>query len=96
MVLPVNWPDPKAITGVIEAKALPNNRVTVKTNANAVTVWLTPEIVDFDQDVSVTINRREQKNVTPSAAVLLEDVRTRGDRQNPFWAQVEFRGGRIQ
>jgi hypothetical protein len=28
-------------------------------------------------------------------AVLLEDVRTRADRMHPFWAKVEFPGGRV-
>jgi hypothetical protein len=96
MVLPATWPNPRAATGLIEAKALPNNRVAVKSSASTVTAWLTPDIVDFDQDVTVVINRREQKNVTPSVQVILEDVRTRGDRQHPFWARVDLRGGRIQ
>jgi pimeloyl-ACP methyl ester carboxylesterase len=96
MVLPANWPDSRAKTGSIQARALPNNRVTVSSNANSIVTWLTPEIVNFDEEVTVVINRREAKNVTPSLAVMLEDVRTRGDRQNPFWAKVEYRGGRIQ
>ena len=37
----------------------------------------------------VTINGRAQRNIQPSASTLLEDVRTRGDRQHPFWAKVE-------
>ena len=32
--------------------------------------------------------------VEPDIAVLLEDVRTRGDRQHPFWAKIETPGGR--
>jgi hypothetical protein len=27
----------------------------------------------------------------PDNAVLLEDARTRGDRQHPFWARVDVR-----
>ena len=27
--------------------------------------------------------------------VLLEDVRTRGDRQHPFWARLEGSSGRV-
>jgi hypothetical protein len=41
----------------------------------------------------VDFNRRIQINgkgvmVTPSLETMLEDVRTRGDRQHPFWAKV--------
>jgi hypothetical protein len=41
-------------------------------------------MVNFDE--LVIINGRS-RTVTPSAKVLLEDVRTRCDRQHPFWAK---------
>ena len=31
---------------------------------------------------------RRLKRAEPDIAVLLEDVRTRGDRMHPFWAKV--------
>ena len=64
------------------------NRISVRSACKKVTVWLSPELVTFDNTLKVMLNRREQKNVQPSAAVLLEDVRTRGDRQHPFWAKA--------
>jgi hypothetical protein len=54
-----------------------------------VTVWLSPELVTFNDTLRVTINNRRQTKVQPSVQTLLEDVRTRGDRQHPFWAKVE-------
>jgi hypothetical protein len=46
-------------------------------------------MVDFDQPIEVTVNRRREKiTVQPSIATMLEDVRTRGDRQHPFWAKA--------
>lgn len=56
-----------------------------------VSVWLSPEFVDFAKPISVTINGRTVKKaaIAPDARVLLEDVRTRGERRRPFWARVE-------
>jgi hypothetical protein len=46
-------------------------------------------MVDFQQRVYVTINGKEVgQQVEISLDALLEDVRTRGDRQHPFWAKV--------
>ncbi len=46
-------------------------------------------MITFDTTLRVTINGRAQRNIQPSASTLLEDVRTRGDRQHAFWAKVE-------
>lgn len=35
--------------------------------------------------------RGRWRGVRPDAVVLLEDVRTRADRQRPFWAKLEAR-----
>jgi hypothetical protein len=52
-------------------------------------------MVDFSQRVVVTINGRSYgQGVEPRADVLLEDVRTRGDRQYPFWTRVDGSSGR--
>jgi hypothetical protein len=32
----------------------------------------------------------DQPLATPNVATILEDVRTRGDRQHPFWAKIEW------
>jgi hypothetical protein len=32
--------------------------------------------------------------IRPDVRVLLEDVRTRGDRQHPFWARIDGATGR--
>jgi hypothetical protein len=50
-------------------------------------------MVDFDRQLRVEVNGRRitgrERFVRPEVAVLLEDVRTRGDRKHPFWAKVE-------
>ncbi len=91
MVLPPQWGDKNktpARAAQTEARVLANG-VLAKSAAGKVTVWLSPEIVNFEAPMTVTINGRKQPSPQPSVAVLLEDVRTRGDRQHPFWAKAE-------
>ena len=89
IVVPLAWPKPQARVANTEATIGPNNRVRVKSAASQVTVWLSPEIVDFSERIEVSINGRVKgRDVEPSLEVLLEDVRTRVDRFHPFWAKV--------
>jgi hypothetical protein len=77
----------------IEGKVLADNRLAAKTPAAQTTIWLRPDIVDFTKPLKLTTNGRRlpaaKTNVKPDAVVLLEDVRTRADRQRPFWAKIE-------
>ncbi len=94
MVVPAQWPPSRGTRPTqTSAKVLENNRITVRTGAQRATVWLTPEMLSFDRRITVTVNGRDiREDVRPDAEVLLEDVRTRGDRQHPFWAKVEWSG----
>jgi predicted esterase len=95
-VLPVNWPPDSGVRPArTEGRVLENNRVTLRTGAERAAVWLSPDMVDFSQRVAVTINGRTYtQRIEPRSDVLLEDVRTRGDRQHPFWARVDESSGR--
>jgi pimeloyl-ACP methyl ester carboxylesterase len=93
MVAPANWPPPRtARPAQIEGKRLETNKVTVKVQADKVTVWLSPELVDLNQKLVVELNGRaitpRDRTVRSDLTVLLEDVRTRADRQHPFWAKL--------
>jgi pimeloyl-ACP methyl ester carboxylesterase len=93
MIPPANWPPPRtARPAQIEGKRLETNKVSVKVQANKVTVWLSPELVDLNQKLVVEVNGRSitprDRTVHPDLTVLLEDVRTRADRQHPFWAKL--------
>jgi hypothetical protein len=93
MVAPDNWPPPSSTRPApIEGKRMETNKVTVKVRADKVTVWLSPDLVDLNQKLVVELNGRaispSNKNVRPDLTVLLEDVRTRADRQHPFWAKL--------
>ncbi len=65
----------------------------MKVQAEKAIVWLSPELVDFNERLVVEVNNRaispRDRIVRPDLNVLLEDARTRGDRQHPFWAKME-------
>ncbi|GAB6165741.1 peptidase [Thermostilla marina] len=90
---PALWP-PRAprtmrITGSRPSPT--SNKLFVRAGASLATVWLSPELVDFEERFSLSINGRtiDSRDVSPSVATILEDVRLRGDRLHPFWAKVE-------
>jgi len=93
MVAPSNWPPNKgARPAPIRGKRWEINKVTANFQADKITVWLSPDLVDFNQQLVVEVNGRaispRDRFVRPDLSVLLEDVRTRADRQHPFWAKL--------
>jgi predicted esterase len=94
MIDPVDWPPRGIRAAQIEGRITATNGVNVNcARADRITVWLSPEMVDFNRRINVIVNTRRltgsDRYVRPDLRVLLEDVRTRGERQHPFWARVE-------
>lgn len=95
MVLPLAWPSPKSRAVQIIGEVRPNNSISLRSGAGRTTVWLAPEMADFNQRLTLNVDGQTQRLlVTPSTEVLLEDARTRGDRLHPFWAKVQVQGRR--
>jgi len=94
-ILPAEWgenPKPDKPPHPAETKAspiAPNGVRVTSGSCGKVRVWLSPELVTFNNSLKVIINNKPQRAVQPRIETLLEDVRTRGDRQHPFWAKVE-------
>lgn len=88
IILPAEW-GKRATPAKTEAKVLPTNGVMVSAGTAKATVFLSPDMVNFENRVNVRINGKTFAGIQPSVATILEDVRTRGDRQHPFWAKVE-------
>ncbi|MBM4005200.1 MAG: peptidase [Planctomycetes bacterium] len=90
MIPPTTWPPPTSFQPIkVSGKVLKNNGLTVsKLKGHPTIAWLSPEIINFNQ--KITINGQVIRGLAPSVRTLLEDVRTRGDRQHPFWAKVEL------
>jgi pimeloyl-ACP methyl ester carboxylesterase len=90
---------PKAIQ--VESKiSLNANSIRVKTipssrpsrDGDNFVVFLTPDMINFNQKADITVNNVQYAPtggyVQPSVEVILEDTRTRADRQHPFWARL--------
>jgi hypothetical protein len=93
LVAPANWPPQRGVRPFqFDSNVTANNRVSVNCRVEKATVWLSPELVDFKQQMIVEVNNRplqpRDRIVRPDLNVLLEDVRTRADRQHPFWAKL--------
>jgi hypothetical protein len=77
----------------VEGKLINNNILSARSASETTTIWLSPDVVDFNEPIRVTLNGRKitdgRGKVEPSLEVLLEDVRTRADRLRPFWAKLE-------
>ena len=92
MIWPTNWKKPSGRPARIDGRIIrASNRVRLTTGADRAVVWLSPEMIDFDQPLSVSINGKKIKEIDQGREVMLNDVRTRGDRQHPFWAKAELR-----
>ena len=69
--------------------------MSVKTNVGRVTIWLAPEMVNFDEHVTIAVDGHSRtEQLKGSAETILDDVRTRADRQHPFWVKLDKDTGR--
>ncbi|TWT35419.1 hypothetical protein KOR34_03100 [Posidoniimonas corsicana] len=94
MVAPSAWPPGRGVKAArLRGRRYPNNKLGVFAQAGKTTVWLSPDLVDFDKPIEIEINNRrvtDRKNpIGPDLRVLLEDARTRGERNRPYWAKLE-------
>jgi predicted esterase len=95
VILPAEWgdgPAPAKKPNPAETKVDPlaPNGISVQSRSHGkVTVWLSPELITFNDSLKVVINGNRYLKAQPRIDTLLEDVRTRGDRQHPFWAKIE-------
>ncbi|MCH8829008.1 MAG: hypothetical protein IID45_05465 [Planctomycetes bacterium] len=75
-----------------------NNKIQIKSAARHHTLWLSPQIVDFDERVEVSFNGRKRFSgfLKRDVETLLEVFRVRGDREKPVWARLEInRSGKL-
>jgi hypothetical protein len=78
----------------ISATITPGNTLRIASGAAHHRVWLArgEGLVDFEKRLKVDINGRNRFNdfVKPDVAAMLEHVRLHGDRQQIYWAVLEF------
>ncbi len=72
MVLPLQWPAPSGTRPTaIEYQKYATNRVGIQTGAAEAFLWLTPEWVDFNRPLEISVNGRYPKLPAPAGSWLI-------------------------
>jgi pimeloyl-ACP methyl ester carboxylesterase len=97
---PQHWPPPAGTRAVQVKGKIAGNNINILTGTAQVSVLLSPLLVDFKQRVGIVVNGQQiytkEPFLQPDLRIILEDVRTRGDRQHPFWVQLDSTTGRAR
>ena len=82
----------RAATLSVEATAREGNLLVVRCGAKPVTVWLSPELVDYETRVDVRMNNRRALRdfLRPELDPLLDDLKARADRRMTFTTRLEL------
>jgi len=91
VVEPSDWPPRRGVRPAeLRGRILASGDLMVPAVGLAATVWLTPEMLPPGAgSITLTLGgKRMNQKVEPDLSILLNDVRTRGDRQHPFWAKI--------
>jgi len=99
VIEPEDWPPPRGTQPVhTNGTVTRTNGLLIQTGAGQMTVWLSPDVLDLSRRFTINVNGNRLNTTAASLAgdlaVLLEDARTRGDRQHPFWSKIDARTGR--
>jgi predicted esterase len=95
MVSPWAWPAPSARPAEQEFRRTESGSLRIETGAEKARLWLSPDVVDLNANPAIVVNgQRRSYSVAPDVKTLLEDARTRADRQHPFWVSVELVTGK--
>jgi predicted esterase len=93
-LLAANAQVPNAGPARFHAKIAEGNLLDLRPlGMSKVTVWFGKGMVDYTKPVSIQVNggKIAKHTVTPTSAVLMEDLYARGDRQRPYFAKVELK-----
>ena len=96
IVTPAAWPPKRGVRAAkVRGRKYAGNKLGVFARVDKVTVWLSPELIDFAEPIEIEWNGKRLTErgavIGPDLRVLLEDARTRADRRRPYWAKVESR-----
>jgi pimeloyl-ACP methyl ester carboxylesterase len=97
---PERWPPPAGTRAAQVKGKITGNNINISAGFARVSVWLSPQMVDFKQRVSIVVNGQQinakEAFVQGDPRTILEDVRTRADRQHPFWTRLDGSTGRAR
>ncbi len=82
-------PSPLPIEG---KKANAGNTLYIKAAAKHVTLWLNPEVINFDERLKIRWKNRTTFNKFPEQNIshMLQHVHTTGDRQRLYWLRIDL------
>ena len=95
---PLHWPEKgtprNRITVELQPQRATNSlRISVGPRVPNTVIFLTPDMVNFKEKTEILVNTKRYQPANgflePSVAVILEDARTRSDRQRPFWVRLD-------
>jgi len=95
---PLYWPEKRAPKKMLSVKSQIQRstntlRITVAPKVANTVIFLTPDMVNFNAKTEILVNNKRYQPANgflePSAAVILEDARTRSDRQHPFQVRLD-------
>ena len=90
--LPSEGPVTGATARRFKGHIAPGGPIYVNHPGKGTTLWLSPELIDFDVRHRISINNKVVSTgfVEPALEALLEDLRLRGDRERLFWARLTY------
>ena len=84
---------PKTISAKILSGRIDYTMISITSPSRVHTIWLAPEMIDFDRRLQVRVAgspRKFNDFVEASVETILEDLRIRGDRQKIYQAKIEL------
>lgn len=100
VVDPDDWPPTRGARAMQVSGTIVNNNINVRTGSSQVSIWISPKMVDFKQRVLIQVNGQrvnpKEQFLQADLHTILDDVRTRGDRQHPFWTRIDSSTGRVK
>jgi enterochelin esterase-like enzyme len=84
---------PKIIDARILAGSPDHTTIVIKSPSRSNTIWLSPDMIDFEIRLSVKFGSRRVYNDFVEASVqhILDDIRLRGDRQRIYQARIDLK-----
>lgn len=91
---PPLWDSPgaKIAPMTVSGKITAGGTIYVSNPGRRSTLWLTPDLVDFDKRITVHVNNggRFRDFVKPDVAATLQRLGITGDRERPVWARIDI------
>jgi pimeloyl-ACP methyl ester carboxylesterase len=77
---------------ILRAKITPGNTIYLMSSAKSHSVWLSPDLINFAQRVSIHLRATQKFHgmVLPSIEAILEDYSLRADRQTLYTARIDL------